>query len=104
MSRRDSCWRDGSRAGCPADVSHDTVRVNRVEVRAAAGSDGPRAGPGEALAATTGTSDSPWRDQRAIDSGLRRLTQVGRDRTPGIVHAPRGSMWLALCGWTMAPG
>ena len=67
--------------GCPADVSHDTVRVIGVEVIAAAGSDGPRAGPGDALAATAGTSDSPWRDQRANDSGVRRLTQIGWDRT-----------------------
>src|SRR5690349_3880353 len=70
-----------ARTGCPADVSHDTVRVIGVEVIAAAGSDGPRAGPGDALAATAGTSDSPWRDQRANDSGLRQLTQVGWDRT-----------------------
>ena len=35
-------------------MSHDTVRVIGVEVIAAAGSDGPRAGPGDALAATTG--------------------------------------------------
>ena len=35
-----------ARAGCPADVNHDTVRVIGVEVIAAAGSDGPRAGPG----------------------------------------------------------
>ena len=35
-----------ARAGCPTDVSHDTVRVIGAEVIAAAGSDGPRAGPG----------------------------------------------------------
>ena len=35
-----------ARAGCPADVSHGTVRVIGVEVIAAAGSDDPRAGPG----------------------------------------------------------
>ncbi len=33
-------------AGCPADVSHGTVRVIEVEVIATAGSDGLRAGPG----------------------------------------------------------
>ena len=31
-------------AGCPADVSHGTVRVIEVEVIATAGSDGPPAG------------------------------------------------------------
>ena len=98
-------------------MSHDTVRVIGVEVIAAAGSDGPRAGPGDALALTAGTSDSPWRDQRANDSGLQRLTQIGWDRTsiaePPISHssadrvgpnavdrwqidASRGSMWLDL--------
>ena len=75
-------------AGCPADVSHGAVRVIEVEVIATAGSAGPRAGPGDALTATAGTSDSPWRDQRADDSGLRRLTQIGWDRT--IVPAIRG--------------
>jgi hypothetical protein len=35
-----------ARAECPADVSHDTVRVIGVEVIAAAGSDGLQAGPG----------------------------------------------------------
>ena len=77
-----------TRAGCPADMSHDTVRVIGVEVIAATGSDGPRAGPGDALAATAGISDSPWRDQRANDSGLRQLTQVGWDRT-GAASAER---------------
>ena len=61
-------------AGCPADVSHGTVRVIEVEMIATAGSDGPPGRSGDALAATAGTSDSPWRDQRANDSGLRRLT------------------------------
>ena len=37
-----------ARAGCPADVSHDTVRVIGVKMIAADGSDGPRAGPGDA--------------------------------------------------------
>ena len=32
--------------GCPAAVSHGTVRVTEVEVIAAGGSDDPRAGPG----------------------------------------------------------
>ena len=32
--------------GCPTDVSHDTVRVIGVEVRAATGSDGSRADRG----------------------------------------------------------
>ena len=88
-----------ARAGCPTDVSHDTVRVIGVVVIAAAGSDGPRAGLGDALAATAGTSDSPWRDQRANDSGLRRLTQIGWDRTV------TGQMSrVALCGLNLAPG
>jgi hypothetical protein len=39
-------------AGCPADVSHGAVRVIVVEVIATASSAGPRAGPGDALAAT----------------------------------------------------
>ena len=81
MSRRDSCGGTVHVAGCPADVSHGAVRVIEVEVIATAGSAGPRAGLGDALAATAGTSDSPWRDQRANDSGLRRLTQIGWDRT-----------------------
>jgi len=91
-----------ARAGCPTDVSHDTVRVIGAEVIAAAGSDGPRAGPGDALAATAGTSDSPWRDQRANGSGLRQLTQLRWDRT---VVAGTGS-WLCR-GWNRvqsAPG
>jgi hypothetical protein len=33
-------------ADCPADVSHGTVRVIKVEVIAAAGPGGPRAGTG----------------------------------------------------------
>ena len=33
-------------ARCPADASHDTVRVIEVELIATVGSDGPRAGPG----------------------------------------------------------
>ena len=41
-------------AGCPADVSHGAVCVIEVEVLAATGSAGPRAGPGDALAATAG--------------------------------------------------
>ena len=86
-------------------MSHDTVRVIGVEVIAAAGSDGPRAGPGDALALTAGTSDSPWRDQRANDSGLRQLTQVGWDRTrvarpvswlePGLIGSRNGSQHLS---------
>jgi hypothetical protein len=86
-------------AGFPADVSHGAVRVIEVEVIATAGSVGPRAGPGDALAATAGTSDSLWRDQRANDSGLRRLTQIGWDRTGGR-PMPR----VALCGLNLAPG
>ena len=88
-----------ARAGCPADLSHDTVRVIGVEVIAAAGSDGPRAGPGDALALTAGTSDSPWRDQRANDSGLQRLTQIGWDRTMILAVAGRG--WNRV---QLAPG
>ena len=79
-----------ARAGCPAHVSHDTVRVIGVEVIAAAGSDGPRAGPGMLWRQRAGTSDSPWRDERANDSGLRQLTQVGWDRTVAL----HGSGWL----------
>src|SRR5271165_5749436 len=75
-------------AGCPADVSHGAVRVIEVEVIATAGSAGSRAGPRDALAATAGTSDSPWRDQRVNDSGLRRLTQIGWDRTTGHGSRP----------------
>jgi hypothetical protein len=47
---------DGSRGRMflSADVSHGAVRVIEVEVIATAGSAGPRAGPGDALAATTG--------------------------------------------------
>ena len=89
-------------AGCPADVSNGAVRVIEVEVIATTGSAGPRAGPGDALAATAGTSDSPWRDQRANDLGLRRLTQIGWDRTILVVAVS----WLCR-GWNrvqLAPG
>jgi hypothetical protein len=67
-------------AGCPADVSHGTVLVIEVEVIDSAGSKVPAQVP-HALAATAVTSNSPWRDQRANDSGLRRLTQIRWDRT-----------------------
>jgi hypothetical protein len=76
--------------GCPADVSHGAVRVTEVEMIATVSPNGSRASPGDALAATAGTSDSPWRNQRANDSGLRRLTQIGWDRTAG--SAPAGEL------------
>jgi hypothetical protein len=44
MSRRDLCWRGGSRGGRPADMSHGTGRVIEVKVITTAGSDDPRAG------------------------------------------------------------
>ena len=69
-------------AGCPADVSHGAVPRNRGR-----GDRHRRFGwsPGrseDALAATAGTNDSPWRDKRANDPDPRRLTQIRWDRTP----------------------
>src|ERR1700730_5177206 len=44
-----------------------------------------------------GADDSGHRDQRANDSGSRRLTQIGRDRTSNpktiLVLAGTGSIW-----------
>jgi hypothetical protein len=90
---------------CSADMSHVTVFCEiEVKVTATADQDGSgqilwmlqRQRPG-----TVRTSDSPWRDKRANDSGARRLTHMRWDRT----DAPRGSAWLcvALCGWNLAP-